>query len=151
MINSKTGLFWLTLAALAINKTGYSQTIENNCRAVKNGHFYSYLKSESTWSEIFRNGDTHIEVKKNTNDTMFYRVNWLSPCTFTFDYVRSTLRFELGQEQFNKSFKTNVEIRYVGEKFYTYKATMSSSLYPKELIVEDTIWTKSMKDRAASF
>ena len=147
MMNHKYYSYWLILFILMNNPVGYSQTLENKCSSLKNGHFYSYLKNESTWSEIFRSGDIQIEVKKNTNDTMFYKVNWLEPCKFNFDYIKSTLVYEPGQEQFYKSFKTTVEIKYVEEKFYTYIATMTSPQYPKQLIVEDTIWTKSMKDR----
>jgi hypothetical protein len=135
LLISSSLLFGLTIAPGA-----YGQPLNDKCVKLWQGHFYAY--SNTSWAEIFRDETYQIEVNRKTNDTMINRIKWLTPCSFSFDYVSSTVKYEPGEEDFHKSFKTIVEIMYVGKDFYTYKAKMNSSMYSKELVVEDTIWTK---------
>jgi hypothetical protein len=118
----------------------FAQARSKDCSKIRKGHFYYYSSTTNARSEIFRNDTVHQEIGLTKNDTFTYRVKWVEPCKFTMQLIKSTRSFEPGEESFNKSFITTVDIAVVTKKYYTFNAVVSSELYNKQSMVSDTVW-----------
>jgi hypothetical protein len=142
-IGMKFGCFYLFTALLSlVSARSLAQAKSNDCSKIRKGHFYFFSKKVNGWSEIFRKDSLHTEIELNTKDTLIYRVNWLKPCVFTMQLIKSTQTFEPGEESFTKSFVHKNEILLVTKKYYTFKSVVSSAEYKKDFTFTDTVWFK---------
>ncbi len=118
-----------------------AQTKNPDCDLVKDGVFYSRVPDSDNFSKIMRRDGIQTEILNDGKDTAFYKIVWKSSCKFDLEFVRQTIAFEPGEEEFTRQAVISNEILKVTEKYYIVKTRFSHPLVVKD--ITDTMWMTS--------
>ena len=106
------------------------------CAELKTGFFYSYPKNSPDPFLYQRDNDIQKEINIKTSDTLFWKVNWLSECTYSLKYISGCKDKAL--LDFARKHIVLVSIKKITEDYFTYDAFIDKlSNLP---VISDTQW-----------
>ncbi len=111
---------------------------ESPCSKVKNGIFHYYQNNGKFHSLIVRKDSLQTEINLNTNDTSYWRIQWISECAFTCKFISSTKQMPKPEYEFYKSSSLKFNIMGTSKEYYLYNAVFTANNYSK--VLNDTIW-----------
>lgn len=116
-------------------------TIPKRCSDVKYGHFYFYGKSTGNSYQIIREDSLQLEVNANTNDTSFWKINWIDECSYKLKYLHGGGSNFSQMKDFLIKHTTCIQIREVKPEFYVFKVSLDS--FNSNMSLVDTAWMKA--------
>lgn len=111
------------------------------CKSVKKGSFYFYGKTTGVHYKIIRNDSLQMEVNRTSNDTSFWKIDWIDDCSYKLKYLYGGGSTVAGIKDFLAKHTTFIQIREVQPRFYVFKVALDS-LNSAEFDV-DTAWMKA--------
>lgn len=140
MVLSKIILFissWLVL-----NGSFNTSNDPGSCLLYKKGKFVQHAKSQVEdlivpYDIFIERNDTieTIQITVIPNDTSFYRIKWLSDCTYEREFIRTTsglldsVRFNMGE----RYIKQILTIQPAGKYYLERQGTQTDTVWVKEL------------------
>lgn len=110
-----------------------------DCKTIQNGTFYFYPPDQKDGFKLIRNDSLQVEVELKTNDTSFWKIQWINECVCTSKFISTT------KKKVPKEFLDMVnnhimfmEVMEVTDKYYRMRVrvdSLSNSEY-----YEDKIW-----------
>lgn len=118
----------------------FGQSKKVTCADIKTGAFHLYPKNSADHFIDVREGEYVRETKMNTGDTSLYKINWLSDCTYSLQYISGSEKMPDETAKFFKKHKLVYEMFAVTNNYYVYKGYIDKvSNLP---ISTDTVWFK---------
>jgi hypothetical protein len=107
------------------------------CDKYKNGRFYLY--SPATFYTIIRQDTMQLEIDKKSGDSTWWKVKWVSPCTYLLKFISSTEKMDDRRAEFFTNTLIKVSIVKTTPGYYIYDAqgTWHDIQLPAS---SDTIW-----------
>ena len=112
-----------------------------DCRKVKTGTFYFYPANSQEAYTIIRNGAVQKEINMHQSDTAFFRISWLSDCSFTLKFIKKSRNLSDEEKSVYNAHNLVIEILEVTKQYYTMKAALDS--LSSRMTFTDTLWFKS--------
>lgn len=108
------------------------------CKVVRNGTFYYYQNKGLNHSKIIRKDSSQIEINVTTGDSTFWKIEWISDCSFTCTFISGPHMKSREEVAFYKLSNLKFNITHVSKDYYTYDALLTNRNYSKT--TSDTIW-----------
>jgi hypothetical protein len=114
-----------------------------SCKNFRTGEFYFYSKTSGIGYKIIRDSTTQQEVVLHSNDTSFWRIQWIDDCKFIARWVSET---EDVPEDLKKHYLTHItciEILETNNDYYINRASLDS--FNSSINKIDTVWLNPKK------
>lgn len=76
----------------------------------------------------------------NTGDTLYWKVKWLSDCTFAARFISGGTQQSEEEKEFLSQHQTVVQILKITPEYYIVEGSLDS--VNSEMSIRDTIWIK---------
>lgn len=140
MIFSKLIATSAMLAFVTLPLLSFSQADTSHCKDIRNGTFFMYPQYSQSRVIVTRTGDLQQEINTTDSVTSVWKVNWVSDCSYTLQYISGTNKDEAAQQAIFKKHKMLVNIYKVTSNYYVYKSYRDSISDIEQ--DQDTIWLK---------
>lgn len=137
---SKTIFLTTFVCCIIFSLTSKSQSKTPNCLELKTGTFYSYPKNSNLRYNFTRTDDVQKEVNTNSGDSVLWKVNWISDCSYTLKYLSGSEKQKPEEADFLKKHKLLYEIGNITPNYYLFKTYVDNNKNP--VIMSDTVWFK---------
>lgn len=97
-----------------------------DCTQLKKGVFHSYSKTTGAHIIITRMNGVQQDINTNTNDTIYWKIDWLSDCRFAATYLTgSALKTPEEKALYQSSFLF-YEVKEVADNYYVGTTTIKA-------------------------
>lgn len=97
-----------------------------DCTQLKKGVFHSYSKTTGAHIIITRMNGVQQDINTNTNDTIYWKIDWLSDCRFAATYLTgSALKTPEEKALYQSSFLF-YEVKVVADNYYVGTTTIKA-------------------------
>ena len=110
------------------------------CKELKSGIFNSYPKNSSDHYLINRSDEFQKEVNTKTGDTVLWKINWISDCTYSLQYISGSEKVTPELSEFYKQHKVVYQIQIATADYYIFKASADKA--SNTVFQTDTVWMK---------
>ena len=86
---------------------------------------------------VIRTDSIQKEVEVNSHDTSYWKINWITDCSFTLEFGNSTKNLTIQEKSFYASRKVVVKIVTVTKDYYSFKVDFDSI---SSRSLSDTLW-----------
>ncbi|MCU7550898.1 hypothetical protein OCK74_17390 [Chitinophagaceae bacterium LB-8] len=111
-----------------------------SCKDIKNGKFQFYSKRSGERYLVIRQDTLQKELNINTGDTSYWKVKWLSDCTFSATYLSGGPEKTEEEKDFLTRHQTVVQILKITPTYYIVEGSLDS--INSDMSIVDTIWIK---------
>ncbi len=109
-----------------------------SCKELRNGVFHFYGKQSKDYYIILRQDSLQREVNVATNDTSFWKVDWVDDCIFSLKYSSGGRNRSEEEKKFLLNHITVIQIQKITADYYVVKGSLDSLNSRFNLI--DTVW-----------
>ena len=110
---------------------------QRDCQNVRNGKYYFQPRNSSKKFLVIRTDSIQKEVEVNSHDTSYWKINWITDCSFTLEFGNSTKNLTIQEKSFYASRKVVVKIVTVTKDYYSFKVDFDSI---SSRSLSDTLW-----------
>jgi hypothetical protein len=109
-------------------------------RDLKNGTFHFYTPANEHFI-IFKTDSLDTEINTATNDSTFWKIEWLDDSTYNSTFIRKTYPDTGLRQHFNLNTKIQIHITKVLPRYYLFESV--ASYMGKTYKYNDTVWFQS--------
>lgn len=114
----------LLLLVLVMLLTSFSASAPD-CSQLKKGVFHSYTK-QGTHIIINRIDSIQQDINTKTNDTTYWKINWLSPCHFAATYLTGSGPKTAEEKNFYQSTTLFYDVKEIADNYYIGTTTVKA-------------------------
>lgn len=100
--------------------------IEPNCTQLKKGTFHSYSKRTGAHIIINRIDGIQQDVNTQTNDTTYWKIDWLNNCRFAATYLTGSGPKTTEEKNFYQSTTLFFEVKEIADNYYIGTSTVKA-------------------------
>jgi hypothetical protein len=102
------------------------KAIEPDCTQLKKGIFHSYSKKNGAHIIINRIDSIQQDVNTKTNDTTYWKIDWLSNCRFAATYLSGSGPKTSEEKNFYQSTTLFFEVTEIADNYYVGTSTVKA-------------------------
>jgi hypothetical protein len=137
----KKVLFYFIISIVSPLFTLGQPVVSSDCNKVKDGTFYFYPADTQQGVHVLRQGSLQTEIDLKTNDTSFWKVNWLDDCTFRVEFIRKSQPLTSYEKNFFNSHTVVYNILAISKDYYLFRLGLDSISNADSKT--DTLWLKA--------
>ena len=103
------------------------------CDELKNGIFYFYPQNCAKGFLILRKGTLQKEIDLSTKDTSLWEIKWQDPCTYTLNFIKSSLPKTKSQIEWLNNNLLVTNILTVTNQYYVF-AFLAATIFLNPLL-----------------
>ena len=135
-------LYMKTICLYVISAIGLSFFLaaimpQHKCQDVRNGNYYFQPRNSSKKFLVIRTDSIQKEVEFNSYDTTYWKINWITECSFTLEFANSTKNITIQEKSFYASRRVVVNVITVTKDYYSFKVDFDSI---SSRTLTDTLW-----------
>lgn len=97
-----------------------------DCAQLKKGVFHSYSKTTGAHIIITRMNGVQQDINTSTNDTIYWKIDWLSDCRFAATYLTGSGQKTPEEKAFYQSSFLFYEVKEMADNYYIGTTTVKA-------------------------